>query len=349
MSQPGTQSRIVLAVVWLIVGSAMFAVPVWLGWTRWRVILTGNPTMLAAGIGCGLGGVVAVAWAIASLFLGARYDRERMAGLPARRSEQQLQRRAKWRIGLAVPALLVCVVLVGLLAWARPVAATAIAVNAAHSGNDVRVSDRLTWYEMTSARKNAAGNVAKPTVGLVFSPAARVDPRAYANLLRPLAAAGYLVVVLKEPFGFAIFHTNHAERVLQVHPEIASWAVGGHALGGAAASSFADSHGPQVKALLLYSSYPTTKVTRTDLKVMSISGSADGLTTPADIAASKPNLPARSQFVVIKGAVHSFFGDYGEQPGDGRPTVTRQAAQAQIVRNSQQLLASLVPPQKPKK
>ena len=32
-----------------------------------------------------------------------------------------------------------------------------------------------------------------------------------------------------------------------------------------------------------------------------------------------------------EGAVHSYFGDYGEQPGDGTPTVDRATAQRQIV------------------
>ena len=33
----------------------------------------------------------------------------------------------------------------------------------------------------------------------------------------------------------------------------------------------------------------------------------------------------------IEGAVHSFFGDYGDQPGDGTPTIDREGAQDQIV------------------
>ena len=27
--------------------------------------------------------------------------------------------------------------------------------------------------------------------------------------------------------------------------------------------------------------------------------------------------------MVIKGGIHAFFGDYGEQPGDGTPTIDR--------------------------
>ena len=50
---------------------------------------------------------------------------------------------------------------------------------------------------------------------------------------------------------------------------------------------------------------------RTDLKVTSISGELDGLSTPAKVTASKADLPASSTFVVVPGAVHSYFGDYG--------------------------------------
>ena len=34
--------------------------------------------------------------------------------------------------------------------------------------------------------------------------------------------------------------------------------------------------------------------------------------------------------MAIEGAVHSFFGDYGAQPGDGEPTVSHDEARSQI-------------------
>jgi hypothetical protein len=53
--------------------------------------------------------------------------------------------------------------------------------------------------------------------------------------------------------------------------------------------------------------------------------------------------------VVIDGAVHSSFGDYGDQPGDGTPTVDRSAAQAEISKATLALLAAVAPPAPPKK
>src|SRR5829696_1409674 len=86
MAQPGTPSRVILAVLWLVLGGAMIAVPVWLGWTSWQAILNGHPAMMAAAIVCGLLGFVAVAWSIASLALGGRQDREGDPSHPAHRT-----------------------------------------------------------------------------------------------------------------------------------------------------------------------------------------------------------------------------------------------------------------------
>ena len=76
MAQPGARSRNVLAIIWLLLGLAMVAVPVWLGWTRWSAILSGHPLLLLLVIVCALAGLVAVAWSVASLILGGRLDRE---------------------------------------------------------------------------------------------------------------------------------------------------------------------------------------------------------------------------------------------------------------------------------
>jgi hypothetical protein len=343
MWQPGALSRTVLALIWLVLGIAMVAVSVWLGWTRWLAILNGHLAMLIAGIACGLLGFIAVAWAIGSLAVGGRQDREGDPKHPAHRTSKEVLRRAHWRIIFAVPALVLAFLLVVVLAYARPFVATPTTAAAFRSENGVRLADRLGWYELIPVRQDASGDEIRPTAGLVFVPGARIDSRAYANVLRPLAEAGYLVAVLKEPFGFSFLDADHGKKVLDVHPEITDWAVGGHSLGGSTAASLADED-ERVKGLVLFASYPGDRLVRDDLKAVSISGTADGFTTPADIEASKENLPPATSYVVINGAVHSSFGDYGEQPGDGIATVDRTTAQAEINKATLGLLASLAPP-----
>jgi len=348
MWQPGALSRTVLALIWLVLGLAMVAVPVWLGWTRWPAILNGQPAMLIAGLACGLVGLIAVAWAIGTLTMGARLDREGDAEHPAHRRSTQVRRRSRRRIIIAVPLLVLSFFLVLALVYARPFVATPTSVTALRSEKGVRLSDRLGWYELVPARQDAEGETIKPTTGLVFVPGARVDSRAYARVLRPLAEAGYLVAVLKEPFGFAIIDPEHGKKVLDLHPEIAHWVVGGHSLGGTVAASLADND-DRVGGLVLLASYPAEPIIRNDLKVVSISGTADGLVTPADIEASRANLPPNTTFVAIDGAVHGSFGDYGDQAGDGTPTTDRSAAQAEISKAALALLAAVTPPAPPKK
>lgn len=341
---PGQTSRRVLAVLWLIVGAALVLIPVWVAVTRWQVILAGDPFTLALTIVCAALGVVALAWAIGTLAIGATVDKEDDE-THVQRTPKQLRRRAAWRLRLGVPALIICVLLAGMLAYVRPFGASAGAVYDARTSANVKIVDRLTWFEMVPERRTDAGERIVPTTALVFSPGARVDPRAYATVLRPLAEAGYLVAILKEPLGIALIDGNQSQQVIDVHPEITHWAVGGHSLGGVSASSFADST-PTVKGLVLFASYPVSRMSRTDLTVLSISASMDGLSTPAKVEASKADLPTATQYVVVDGAVHAFFGDYGVQAGDGTPTADRTAAQAEITKATQTFLASLTPKKK---
>jgi hypothetical protein len=80
---------------------------------------------------------------------------------------------------------------------------------------------------------------------------------------------------------------------------------------------------------------------RTDLTVASISGTADPLTSPADIESSRAELPATTVFTAVQGGIHGYFGDYGAQPGDGTPGVDRGSAQAQIVAASTTFMAAV--------
>jgi hypothetical protein len=345
MVQPGARSRIVLAIIWLLLGTAMIAVAVWLGWTRWSVLLSGHPLLALLTIVCAVVGLVAVLWAAGSLILGGRLDREVDAANPRRRTPDQMRRRARIRLVLAIPALLLATLLAGAVAYARPHAATPVALAALVPNEQVRIADRITWYEMIPIREDRAGNDIPPTTGLVFVPGARVDARAYAHVLRPLVENGYFVAVLKEPLGFSILDPDHPESVLGVHPDITYWALAGHSLGGTTAAAMADAN-EQVNGLALFGAYPASRIERTDLKVISVFGSEDGLVAPAEIEKSKTNLPTNTAYVEVPGAAHSWFGDYGEQPGDNPGSGDRAEAQAVMTEAARVLLASLAPPPK---
>ena len=181
-----------------------------------------------------------------------------------------------------------------------------------------------------------------PTRGFIFYPGALVDPRAYANILAPIAAADYFVTILKTPFDLPITDISAAAAVIDSHPAISWWAVGGHSLGGVAASTFAAGNPSAVAGLVLWGSYPVADLSSIgQVSVISVSGTEDGLTTPGDVAASMAKLPPTTTFVAVDGSVHAYFGDYGEQAGDGTPKISRGEAQAKIVNATLQWLNSL--------
>jgi MFS transporter, DHA1 family, tetracycline resistance protein len=183
----------------------------------------------------------------------------------------------------------------------------------------------------------------QPTIGLILYPGGRVDYRSYAPAAHAIAAQGYLVVITRAPLNLAVLHPGAASDVIHAHPEIQHWVIGGHSLGGTMAANFADTHPGSVEALILWASYPASSdnLSQSDLKVLSISGALDGLSTPARIAASKPLLPVDTTWVIIQGGNHAQFGWYGPQAGDNPALISREEQQAQIVQATLDFLNAL--------
>ena len=244
-------------------------------------------------------------------------------------------RRPGWlRVAGRGLGVLLALLLVAVLVYLVPLPATPDAVASVSGSSSVRVTDSTTRITLTP--------VGQPVrAGLVFQPGAKVDPRAYVPLLSSVAEQGFLVVVVKQPLNIGFLATGAPADVIEEHPEVTAWAAGGHSLGGVAAASFAGQVPTPVVGLLFWASYPLGSLADRDLVVASVSGTRDGLSTPEDIEASRPLLPPSTTFVAVEGAVHAFFGDYGEQSGDGVPTVSRAEAQEQIVQASVVLMAAV--------
>jgi hypothetical protein len=295
---------------WLRVvpGAALVGVVVYVVARTWDALVANNPAyplslLLAAAVGLWL------------LVTGLRRG-------PAPRG-------GRMRTTLRVAAALGGVGVAALLLWLMPFVASDAALTALVGSSSVTVTDSRTHtlYEPATA----------PKAGLVLYPGARVDPRAYAVLATDIAAHGYRVVVPKCPYDLQLLCPNAAASYID---DTMPWAVGGHSLGGVAASTYAAGD-DRVKGLVLWGSYPVQDLSGHDLAVASISGSQDGLSTPAKVAEHWPLLPPRTVRTQIQGGIHSYFGDYGLQPGDGTATVDRATAQKQIVAATVALLESI--------
>src|SRR5262245_42646389 len=110
-----------------------------------------------------------------------------------------------------------------------PEAKTALSDDAAV---DVTQGD---WLECTPLNGEAAA-------GYILYPGGKVPAEAYAPIAHDIAAQGYFVAIVHVPLNLAIFDTTVAHPVIVAHPEIKTWAVGGHSLGGVAASMYARDH-----------------------------------------------------------------------------------------------------------
>ena len=170
-----------------------------------------------------------------------------------------------------------------------------------------------------------------PRAGLIFYPGGKVEPAAYAPLLRMLAEDGILCVLAEMPANLAVLDTNAADGVREDYPQITDWYLCGHSLGGAVASIYASKHADEFRGLILLAAYASEDLSQTGLHVLSVYGSEDGVLNMEKYEAAKALLPADSAEVVIRGGCHAYFGDYGAQDGDGEPTVTRGEQLAQTV------------------
>ncbi|MGR0221235.1 alpha/beta hydrolase [Agromyces sp. ZXT2-6] len=179
--------------------------------------------------------------------------------------------------------------------------------------------------------------------GLVFIPGAKVQPSAYLYKMAGIAEATGMTVVITEPtLNLAFFDTRPLSDFTADAPDVDRWFVGGHSLGGVRACQLAGADAePQVVGLILFGSYCVDDLSDSDLAVLSIVAENDGLSTPEDVASRSGNLPDDAVTVVIEGANHAAFGDYGPQPGDGAATIDRQEARASLADAVAQFLGGL--------
>lgn len=156
-------------------------------------------------------------------------------------------------------------------------------------------------------------------IGFIFYPGGKVEAGAYSAIIENLNARGFSAYLVPMPFNLAFFGINKADGIISAHPEVGHWYIGGHSLGGVAASIYA-SGSERIEGVVLLGSYSTKDLS--DKRVLSVYGSEDGVLNRKAYGENKINLPADFEEVVIEGGCHAGFGMYGAQSGDGTPGIS---------------------------
>lgn len=245
-------------------------------------------------------------------------------------------RRRRWLRWLLLIPVVLLLAIGGFVYWASTplgpeTSITQIALTSDAAVSVERIGD-LTVFRPTAT---------EPTTGFIFYPGGRVHPDSYAPVLHQIAAEGYQVVLVPMPLNLAVFGLSRADEVLSKYPEITTWAIGGHSLGGAMAARYVQANPEVVKGIVFWASYPDIDLSTSRLQATMIYGTNDGVANLATIDAARSFLPAETPFVPIEGGNHAQFGSYGTQPGDNIADISASEQQAQAASATVALLSAI--------
>jgi Alpha/beta hydrolase family len=167
----------------------------------------------------------------------------------------------------------------------------------------------------------------------IFYPGGLVRPQAYEWLGVALAPLGVRTIIPVFSADLAVTAPNRANDILQKLGDYDRVVIGGHSLGGAMAARYALKNPDKVKGLVLMGAFSANSddLSALNFPVLSLAAEHDGLATLDEVTASLGRLPKDTKLELVEGSVHSFFGRYGPQRGDGIPTVSRDQAERDIV------------------
>ena len=193
---------------------------------------------------------------------------------------------------------------------------------------DMDAVEAFVVENLVEMRSDEEGNlVFEPehaTTGLIFYPGGKVEYTAYIPLMKALASEGIFGVLVEMPFHLAVLDIDAAEGIQKQYPQIGSWYIGGHSLGGSMAAAYLAENADDFEGLVLLGAYSATDLSEKDLSVLSVYGSEDLVMNGEKYEANKVNLPGDFSEVILNGGCHAYFAMYGAQEGDGIPQISNE-------------------------
>jgi hypothetical protein len=168
---------------------------------------------------------------------------------------------------------------------------------------------------------------------LIFYPGAMVDPKAYVPLCRKIADSNISVYLIKMPWRLASKGYNKPKELHLLNDTTKTYILSGHSQGAKMAAQFVYENPTLInKLLLIATTHPSdVSLARSQLPIMKIYGSKDGVADEKSIMDNKTKLPAATKFRRIDGANHAQFGYYGFQLGDNQAQISREQQQRETL------------------
>ena len=148
--------------------------------------------------------------------------------------------------------------------------------------------------------------------GIIFYPGGKVEFTAYSGLMYELAQRGYVCVLTRMPENLAFLNIDAADGCSEIVSDVPSWYIAGHSLGGVAAGIYLSdlveaNNSTSFDGIILLASYITEDLSDTDLRLLSIYGSNDGVLNLESYNENKVNWPSDSTEYILNGGIHSFL------------------------------------------
>ncbi|MCD8218051.1 MAG: alpha/beta hydrolase [Clostridiales bacterium] len=233
-------------------------------------------------------------------------------------SHIQKSEKKKWKIILLTIIAILVVCVIGVFAYVNDY------YHAKTTALDSLESDELVQVSLLEDGAYVFEPEGEISAAIIFYPGGKVQYESYAPLMNAWAENGILCILPHMPGNLAVLDVNAADDYRDLYPEIENWYMAGHSLGGSMAASYLGKHTDEYDGLILLAAYSTADLSDTDLKVLSMYGSNDGVLSMEKYEENKNNLPDDFTEIIIDGGCHSYFGCYGAQDGDGTPTISQE-------------------------
>jgi Alpha/beta hydrolase family len=231
----------------------------------------------------------------------------------------------RFRTVLIIFLSLTVVAAIAFVVWARSV----------HGPEPIAYESAMANPSIVIERRNGFITIrprsTHPTVGLLFYPGARVAPEAYISKLAAISIAANIQIAIGRPrLNLAVFSIGQADEMRGTLSGVTRWYVGGHSLGGAMACLYASRHAARLEGVVLLGTYCGSDISKTKLRVLSVTGGSDGVFPPSKISRARGELPSGARAVQVPGMNHAEFGNYGPQPGDNAASISDAVARDKL-------------------